>query len=212
MALRPQLNRFVKGKTIYQHSSIDISFVVKKQLTEEAPLSNAKISFTSQDTLADVVKRVQKKLTVTRGDKKGKEEKELDVIMSMPRWLIRFFVGAFKLLDYLGLVPKGMIKADPMYTSVFVANLGSIKLDAPFHHCFNWGTASVFVAIGKISKEPVVNDNGQIEVKNILTTNFSMDNRVTDGMYAAKAIQLFVDFVENPEELEKPLEMEGDPN
>ena len=35
MAMRPQLNRFVKGRYFYQRNTIDISFVVKKELKEE---------------------------------------------------------------------------------------------------------------------------------------------------------------------------------
>ncbi len=116
------------------------------------------------------------------------------------------------MMDYFGLAPNKMIKSDPMFTSIFIANLGSIGMDAPFHHLFNWGTASVFLTIGQMHKEQVVNNQGEIEVKDSITANFTLDNRITDGMYCARAIQLFVDFVQNPEQLEESLEIERGPN
>lgn len=210
MALRPHLNRFVKGKTIYQHNNIQISFVVKKELTEDAAMSNAKITFSSAETLSEVVEKTLRIVNKKREKTKDQGEKELDLIMSLPRWLIRLFVGGFKLLDYCGLAPKGMIEADPMYTSVYMANMGSIDMDAPFHHVFNWGTASLFVTIGKLHREPVVVESGKIEANQFIDVKFTLDNRITEGMYCAKAIQLFTDFVQNPEKLEQPLDLSED--
>jgi hypothetical protein len=210
MALRPQLNRFVKGRFFYQRNTIDISFVVKKQLKEEAGVSTAKITFDPHETLASVIEKTKKQLKFRRSDKKSQEEKELDLTVKFPRWVIRLIAKGFRMLDYFGLAPKKMIKSDPMFASVFIANLGSIGMDAPFHHLFDWGTASLFVTIGQMHKEPMVNEKDEIEIKNIITANFTLDNRVTDGMYCAKAIQLFVKFVQNPEQLEQPPQLVED--
>ena len=66
LALRTQLNRFIKGKYFYQRNNIDISFVVKKQLKEEAGVSTAKITFEPTDTLAEVVEKTNKQLEAVK--------------------------------------------------------------------------------------------------------------------------------------------------
>ena len=51
----------------------------------------------------------------------------------------------------------------------------------------------------------MVQPDGTLEVKNVADLIFTLDNRITDGLYAGKAIDMFIDFIENPEKLEKPL-------
>lgn len=41
-----------------------------------------------------------------------------------------------------------------MYASVFFANLGSLGLDAVYHHMYEWGNAPFFIVVGKRKKEP----------------------------------------------------------
>jgi len=98
-----------------------------------------------------------------------------------------------------------MIDLDPLYTSVYLANLGSVGIDAPFHHLYEWGNASVFAAIGKMRKGIVVGENGTPVVEDVITINYTLDDRITEGIYCAHAIELFKNFAENPELLvEKP--------
>jgi hypothetical protein len=98
-----------------------------------------------------------------------------------------------------------------MYASAFLANLGSIGLDVVFHHMYEWGNAPFFVAVGKRKKEPVVNERGDLEVQDVVDVNFSVDERITDGVYYATTIDLFADLIENPEKLEQPPESLPDP-
>ena len=44
----------------------------------------------------------------------------------------------------------GMVEDDPLFTSIFIANLGSIGYPAGFHHLWEYGTASIFGVMGKI--------------------------------------------------------------
>jgi hypothetical protein len=46
-------------------------------------------------------------------------------------------VKLLELLDFYGILPALIIKVDPMHTSAFVSNLGSIGTDAPYHHLMN---------------------------------------------------------------------------
>jgi pyruvate/2-oxoglutarate dehydrogenase complex dihydrolipoamide acyltransferase (E2) component len=92
-----------------------------------------------------------------------------------------------------------------------MANLGSIGLDAVFHHMFEWGNAAFFIVVGKRKKEPVVNELGEIEAQDVLNMNISLDERITDGVNYATTIALLTDLIENPAKLEVPPENLPDP-
>ncbi|MCK7488727.1 MAG: hypothetical protein MZU97_26930 [Bacillus subtilis] len=48
-----------------------------------------------------------------------------------------------------------MIKTDPIYSTAFFTNLGSIGMDTIYHHLYNWGTCSIFISVGKLKKGPL---------------------------------------------------------
>ncbi len=98
---------------------------------------------------------------------------------------------------------EGTLALDPLYTSCYLTNVGSIKMPAPHHHLFEWGNASLFFGIGQYKKTPVVNDNDEIVIRQIMDVVITYDDRVSEGFYGAKAMYLFKNFVENPEQLEQ---------
>ena len=211
LALRPDANRFVVGRRIYQRRTIDVSFVVKRELTEEAGETNLKISFDPRSTIADVVERVTSAVQATKRSRTSADEKLSNTITSLPRTLTRLIMWGVRALDYFGWLPASFIKGDSLYTSAYLANLGSIGLDAVFHHMFEWGNAVFFIVVGKRKKEPVVNERGEIEAQEVVDMNISLDERITDGVNYATTIRLLSDLIENPERLEVPPENLPDP-
>jgi hypothetical protein len=125
--------------------------------------------------------------------------------------LIRLAIRAVRTLDYFGLLPASFIKGDALYTSAFLANLGSIGADAVFHHLYEWGNAPFFVTVGQRKKEPVVNERGELEVEEVMDLKFSLDERISDGVYYKATIGLLTDLIENPEKLEAPPQLLPDP-
>jgi hypothetical protein len=99
-------------------------------------------------------------------------------------------------------MPAAMIRADELYTSMFIANLGSVGLEAPYHHLYEWGTAPLFGTIGKISKMPVVDAQGQIVARDIVSIKWSFDERIADGFYCARTLEFFRGLLTTPEVLE----------
>lgn len=204
LAQRPNLNRFVMGRRFYQRNSITLSFVVKKEKSETAKTTNAKMDFEPGETLASLGERLRGELAYQRDKSKTYNEKEMDSMGYLPRPLLSLLIPLFKFLDRAGLAPASMLRADPMYASAYVANLGSVGLpEAPYHTLFDWGTASLFVAIGSHKPKPVAAPDGSIQVRPMLPIHFSLDNRVLDGIYAARAIQLMEHYITHPEELER---------
>ncbi|MDH4195792.1 MAG: 2-oxo acid dehydrogenase subunit E2 [Candidatus Aminicenantes bacterium] len=211
LALRPEANRFVAGLRLYQRRTIDLSFVVKRELTEQASETTIKLTFDPRSTIADVSERVTGAVRATKKSRTSADEKLASVVSGGPRFLTRFIVWAARTLDYFGLLPSQLIKEDPMYASAFLANLGSIGLDAVYHHLYEWGNAPFFIVVGKRKKEPAVNDRGEVEARDVVDLKISLDERIADGVYFAKTIDLLADLIENPETLETPPEDLPDP-
>jgi len=211
LALRPEANRFVVGHHIYQRRTIDLSFVVKRELNEEAGETTVKITFDPSSTIADVVEQVTSVVKKTRQSSTSRDEAATAIVTRLPRSLIRLAIRAVRTLDYFGLLPASFIKGDALYTSAFLANLGSIGADAVFHHLYEWGNAPFFVTVGQRKKEPVVNERGELEVEEVMDLKFSLDERISDGVYYTATIGLLNDLIENPEKLEAPPEILPDP-
>ena len=87
-----------------------------------------------------------------------------------------------------------------------LANLGSIKLHAGFHHLTNWGTTSVFVVIGEIKPRKLLCADGEERVLTSVDIGLTVDERISDGFYCSRAVQLLRKLLESPELLECPLE------
>jgi hypothetical protein len=211
LALRPEANRFVVGRRIYQRRTIDLSFVVKRELNERAAESTVKITFDPRSTIADVIERVTSVVQATKRSSTSRDEDASNIVTGLPRCLIRLATGAVRTLDYLGLLPASFIKADALYTSAFLANLGSIGADAVFHHLYEWGNAPFFVTIGRRKKEPVINERGELGVEEVIDLKFTLDERISDGVYYQATIDLLTDLIENPEKLEVPPQTLPDP-
>lgn len=201
--MRPELNRFVAGRRIYLHKDISVTFIVKKEFTEEAEETNARLVFSGDESLAEVRDKVAAHLTVARGSTRGGDDKLIDFVAAFPRPIIGLIAWFIRFMDYHNSLPKFLMEAIPLYTSVYLANLGSIGLDAPYHHLYEYGSASLFVVIGKMHKEPLVDEKNRIAVRNCINISFSLDERITEGFYCARSIVLFKKLLENPELLER---------
>ena len=111
-------------------------------------------------------------------------------------------------LDYHGHAPYELVKEDPNYSTVFISNLGSIRLNAGYHHLNNWGNNSVFVVIGAKHKAPVFLEDNKFEVREVLNLGITLDERIADGYYYSKTIRLLQHLLQNPVLLEQPLKEE----
>lgn len=206
-ALRPELNRFCVGTKLYQRNEITFSFVAKKQFHDRAKESNVKLVFQPQHTIFDTLDFLKTELNAAKQEGYA-SDKDVDLYGKLPGFMIRFLTGAFKFLDNHNLAPGSMIKSDPLYCSCFLTNMGSVGMQkAPLHHLFTWGNASLFIGINTVEKRPVVNDNNEIVIRDILEIVITWDDRIADGFYGQRSAVLFRDFIEHPKQLETPPEI-----
>ncbi|MBQ3305752.1 MAG: 2-oxo acid dehydrogenase subunit E2 [Clostridia bacterium] len=208
--LRPQMNRFIKGCRLYQRDDLSLGFVVKKQFRDNAAEGLAFIKFPPETTVDSLHERIMQEIGECRSDKLDNSTKGMEMFTHLPRWLMRIAIFILHRLDFYGKVPYDLIKADPNYASVFLTNLGSIKLNAGYHHLSNWGTTSVFVVIGEKARKPVFHEDGTFEMRTMLDVGITLDERIADGYYYAKTVRLLKKLIENPELLDRPANEEVD--
>ena len=190
---RPRLNRFVIGSRIWQRDGIHLSFAAKKKLEDGAPLAVLKRRFEPTATFEQLVENVYGDVKEGRSDKKSHVDKELSIFLRMPGPLLRIGVALFRWLDSWNLLPGAFIHPDPMYASMFIANLGSVKLDSAYHHLYEWGNCPFFAALGRTQE--VVTPEG---TRSMCSIKYSFDERIEDGLYCAKGLELVRAFVEDP--------------
>jgi len=196
----PRLNRFVSGRRLYQRDGIHISFSAKKAFSEDAPIVVIKMRFDPNESLEQMAKRIHEELQKGRSDEESYTDKETKLLLKLPRPLLRLVVRLQSALDYLNLLPKRFIENDLFYASAFIANIGSIGLDAVYHHLYEYGNIPLFAAIGRIQPMPAVQDD-RIVIRRMVEVKITFDERVEDGFYAAQALARMKHLIENPREL-----------
>lgn len=205
---RPRLNRFVAGNRIYDRHRIEISFSAKKRLEgtpsdEDAPLVTVKRVLSGDLDFASLVRAVHGGVREARGEAATTVDKELAFFFSLPLPLFGWLVRLLQALDAWNLAPAFLLRDDPLYCSAFVANLGSVGLDAGYHHLFEYGNCPIFLVIGRLHDEVALVD-GQPGVRPTASLKFTYDERIEDGLYCARALDLFRTLVEDPGWLSAP--------
>ena len=205
IALRPKMNRFVSGHRFYQRNRISFNFVVKRDLSDEGEEVNVTMSFSPFLSLDDFCKKIDSHILSIK-DGSGTDSEKINAnVTSLPRFLVKLLVWGLKYLDYHNGLPKSVINSLPFYSSIFFTNVGSVGIDAPFHHNFEIGNCGIFCAIGKIKKVPVLKTDGTVETRDKVRITWTYDDRIADGIYCARATDMVRVLVENPEKLEAPL-------
>jgi hypothetical protein len=198
---RPRVNRFVAGGRYWQRRGLWLSFSGKKGLSDDAPIYTAKRLFPKEETFEQMVDSMWDTQLAGRSNKESSTDKEISLLLKMPPFVLSRVVRFGRWLNERNLFPKFMIDSDPLFASVFVANLGSVGLDACYHHNYDYGTIPVFLTIGCVKKVPVVNEEGLVVAADTFDLKYTYDERTEDGFYVARGLELIKRRIEHPEML-----------
>lgn len=190
---RPRLNRFVAGGRLWQRDGIWLSFAAKKRMDDDAPFATVKLRVDPHAPLEDWLEQMHGALSRGRSDEKATTDREMDLLLRLPAPLVSLVIAGVRALDYLGLLPRAMIDPDPLYASAFVANLGSVGLDAGYHHLWEYGNVPIFAVLGRLRSDA----DGVQRV----TIKYSYDERVEDGLYCATSLERLRALLEKPSDL-----------
>lgn len=211
ITLRPKMNRFIANQMMYQRDEVSAAFTVKKEFSDDSGEALAVIRSKETDTIDTIHDEIYRQISICRSkDQKDAGTESLDMVAKVPGFLLKMVGSAARFLDRHGWMPQSVIEGDPYYCSAVLTNLGSIKLHAGYHHLTNWGTCSVFCAVGEMKKRPFYDDEGNVTMRPSVDIGLTIDERLADGYYYSKTIRLMKKLLEQPELLDKPLSEEVD--
>ena len=197
LTLRPKMNRFIANKNVYQRNEISAAFVVKKLFSDDGEEALAFIHAGESDTIESIHQEIFRQVSDRRSENVTGDAStdSMDVLNRMPRFLSKFLVSIICWLDKRGWVPNFLI----------VTNLGSIRLHSGYHHLTNWGTNSLFIAIGEKKLRPFYDAEGNVAMLDSVDLGLTVDERIADGYYYSKTVRLLKKLLAEPELLERPL-------
>lgn len=196
----PLLNHFIVNKRIYKRNEFPVAMVVLRDLkSQQATMS--KVNFELDDTVFEVERKlneyVEKNKEVTS---ENNTDKMIKFLLSVPG-LLSFGVSVIKFLDKHGLLPKFIIDLSPFHAALTITNLASIRTNHIYHHLYEFGTTSVFIAMGN-SREIPKKRGDEVVLERCMPLGVVMDERICSGSYFAMAFRKFKSYLENPVLLE----------
>lgn len=205
LSQKPGLNRFVAGQKIYSRNEILVSLAVKKDMDPNSTETTVKIKFNPEDTIFDVIEKVNAAVQENKKvDNSNDTDKIARLVMLCPGLIVKFIVWVLRTLDYFGIMPKLINRVSPFHTSLFVTDLGSVGIQPVFHHLYEFGTTSIFVAFGLKHKEKYIDKTNNIVDKKFINVKVVADERIVDGQYYAGAFRIIRSLMMHPERLELP--------
>ncbi len=200
---RPLLNRFVANRHVYEHNDVSLSFVMKTEFNDKSeeimvitPVEKDDNIFTVSDKIRSKVNKVRKK-----GDTGKGANDAIQIIGKLPNIVRVPIVGLFKFLDQKGLLPEFLVEDNLYYSSMVLSNIGTLKCGGIYHNVTDFGTCSGLITMGEI-KEEVVKENGKNVTKYYCEFGVTIDERIADGFYMIKSLQLLQYILNRPELLE----------
>ena len=210
--MRPHLNRYIAGHRCYQRDTISFTFTAKSKFSDNG--GEFVTVITADDTEGSLLDQIHDKICgeVYKIRSSSKDDnltddtsKMMTIFNKIPRPILRLVIKFLNWLVYHDWLPKAIVDVDPYQATVFISNLGSIKLEATYHHLINWSLNSIFVLANRMHKQPFFNEDGTYEMRDGMSFGFTIDERIADGFYFAKSLMLFEQIIKHPELLDRQL-------
>lgn len=204
--LRPYMNRFVCNHKVYQRDEISVAFTVKKKFNDKSEEALAFFKYDEKETMDSYHQKIMNVIHQTKRDDEVSDVSTgaMDLVCKLPQWVINLIVKLVLWLDKHGWAPQSLIGSDPNHASIFLSNLGSIGLEAGYHHLVNWGTNSCFIVIGKKYMKMEYTKDGQSDLHEVIPLGITLDERIADGYYYSGTVALVKELLAHPELLDQP--------
>ena len=197
----PKLNYFIMNSKVYKRNHFCVSFVILKKLADGRPdETSLKIFLTPEDTIFTIQQKITDAVAANSATEQKNNTDRFARMMFSFSLLPKIVIWLAYHLDKLGLLPRKIIDLSPFHTSMFITNLASIKTSYIHHHCYEFGTTSVFVCMGK----PVPNYMSGDLSKKMMPLGIVMDERICTGYEYAAFCHDFRRIIGKPEVLTAP--------
>lgn len=203
--LRPRMNRFICNYKVYQRDDITVAFTVKKKFSDKASEGLAFLKYDEKETMDSYHEKIMKVIHSTkRDDIADTSTGAMDMVSKLPQWVINTIIKVVLWLDKHGWAPQSLIGTDPNHAAIFLSNLGSIGLEAGYHHLVNWGTNSCFIVLGKKYLKMEYAKDGTPDLHEVIPIGITLDERIADGYYYSGTVALVKELLAHPDLLDLP--------
>lgn len=203
--LRPDLNIYVSGRRMYMRHRISMAFVARRDFQDGSRESLIITEVDDDWTLRKVTEEITGSVRGVRGSDSYGVDRTLDSLSRMPRPLLMVAARIVKFLDFFGRAPRSLTKGDPNFCTALLSNLGSIGCPSIYHHLNNYGTNSIVATIGTIRSADVIRGDGSREVRRVVDVGITLDERIADGLYFARSLDVLQRILSKPELLDIPM-------
>lgn len=201
---RPYLNRFIVNGHFYDRNEVTLAFTAKTNFTDNAQEVMQIMKIEEEDNIFTVSDKISGVVKKTRESNTSNTDDLIETVAKLPKLLRYYVVGIYKWLDKHDLLPRSMTKEILYYSSAILSNLGSIGCKEPIHHHLSsFGTNSLIITMGKIYKQEIINDENKKEIRDFCDFGITLDERIADGFYFIKSVQLLEYILKNPQLLEE---------
>ena len=204
---RPKLNWFVANRHMYEHNDVVVSFVAKIAFSDSSEEMMILQKIDEDDNINTISKKIKEQVNKIRKSKEVSKEganSAIDTLGKLPNPIRIPVVGLLKWCDKKGILPKSLASDNLYYSSMIVSNLGSIGCGAIFHNITDFGACSSLCTMGEIKNKVEINEKGKEVTKKVCEFGINLDERIADGYYFAKSLQLLQYIFNNPSLLEGP--------
>lgn len=208
--LRPKMNQFLAAGRMYERKDISFSFTAKNKFSDNAGESLLIFKLNRESGVSPVTQVhdfICGNIYKIRNEEMVDDTTDMmNIITKVPPVVLKYLTKFLTYLNEHGRLPKILRPLDPYSSSVFVSNLGSIKLSANYHHLANWGTNSIFLVIGEMMYKPFFKEDGTYEMKKALDLAFTIDERIADGYYFSNTMKVLRKILANPQILDETVD------
>ena len=205
ISMLPGVNRFIAGRRIYARNNIEICMVVKRSISIDSTETTIKVQFDPSDTIYDVYRKMNQKIDeIKASDDANNTEDFAEFAAKLPRFLLKFVILILRIMDYFGIIPPALLNLSPFHGSMFITDVGSLRIGPIFHHIYNFGTIPVFISFGAKHHKYELDRHGEMVDKKYIDTKFVLDERTVDGHYYAQFLQAMRYIFAHPEIVENP--------
>ena len=200
----PELNRFVMNKQIFARNVINVSLTVLRNQGDKKNMDEAtvKMEYDPDATLDEVNEQMDELIKEATNPQADNATVNFASKLLKMRWLVKAVVAFARVADKYGILPKFIYDVSPFHCSMFITNMSSIGLPGIFHHLYNFGNTTVFIALGKFERQPVFGKDS-VTYKNVIPLGIVTDERICGGASYAQGFNYFKKLLQNPELLEQ---------
>lgn len=200
----PELNRFVMNRQIFARNVINVSLAVLRNQGDKNNMDEAtvKMEFEPDATLDEVAGQLDMLVKEASNPEADNATVNFASKLLKMRLLVKTIVAFARLCDRYGILPKAIYDVSPFHCSMFITNMSSIGLPALYHHLYNFGNTTVFIALGKFERQPIFGKDG-VTYKNVIPLGIVTDERICGGASYAQGFNYFKKLLQHPETLEK---------